>query len=64
MPVSATKPRKQQKLFGIALGIKRGKTSPSYSPKANKIAKALSEKKIRQMIEEIESVRKKKKRKA
>ena len=63
MPVSATKPREQQKLFGIALSIKRGKTSSSYSPQASKIAKALPEDKIRNMIKEIGSARKKKGRK-
>lgn len=62
MPVSKRKPRKQQKLFGIALSIKRGKTPASYSPEAAKIAKALSEEKIREMIKEIGRKRKKKRR--
>jgi len=60
MPISKKKPKKQQRLFGIALGIKRGKVSPSYSKGGAKIAKALSEEKIKQMISEIGQARKKK----
>jgi len=63
MPISMKKPKKQQRLFGIALGIKRGTVSPSYSPGGTKIAKALSEDKIRQMISEIGKARKKRKTK-
>lgn len=42
------KSSRQRKLFGIALAIKRGKLSCSYSPEACKIAKQLSESKIRE----------------
>jgi len=64
MPISVKKPKKQQRLFGIALGIKRGKIPASYSPSGTKIAKALSEEKIRQMISELSGARKKKRARA
>ncbi|MDI6854406.1 MAG: DUF3008 family protein [Deltaproteobacteria bacterium] len=37
------KSRAQQKLMGIALGIKRGKTAPDYSPQAARLARTMSE---------------------
>lgn len=42
------KSQKQQKLFGIALAIKRGELPKSYSKIALKLAKTLSEKKLRE----------------
>lgn len=42
------KSKKQQKLFGIALAIKRGELPPSYSQLARVIAKHLTEKKIKE----------------
>lgn len=41
----------QQQLFGIALSIKRGKISPSYSPEAAKLAKSMSEEELEEMAE-------------
>lgn len=43
-----SKSARQRRLFGIALAIKRGKLPCSYSDEACKIAKQLSEKKIRE----------------
>uniref|UniRef100_A0A7C3Z9S1 DUF3008 family protein n=1 Tax=Desulfobacca acetoxidans TaxID=60893 RepID=A0A7C3Z9S1_9BACT len=37
------KSKAQQKLMGIALGIKRGETPPSYSPEAARMAEEMSE---------------------
>jgi len=59
MPISKTKQRKQQKLFGIALGMKRGKVPKSYSSKASKIASSMDVNEIKKMIGEIGKKRKK-----
>lgn len=64
MPISKLKPRKQAKLFGIALAIKRGEVPASYSKEAAKIAKSLSEAKIEQMIKEAVRAAKRKTAKA
>lgn len=37
------KSRAQQKLMGIALGIKRGETPAGYSPEAARLARTMSE---------------------
>jgi hypothetical protein len=39
---------KQQRLFGIALSMKRGETPYSYSPKASKLAKSMTETKLKE----------------
>ena len=41
-----SKTKKQQKFFGIVKGIKKGKTKPSYSPEAAKVAKEMTKKEI------------------
>lgn len=43
----------QQKFFAIALGIKRGEISRSYSEKAAKVADRLSERKLQEFAKEI-----------
>ncbi|MEM2615273.1 MAG: hypothetical protein QXO44_00835 [Thermoplasmatales archaeon] len=53
MPLSRRRPERQRRLFQIALSIKRGRTRPSYSPQAAKIARTLSERKIRKIIREL-----------
>jgi len=42
---------KQKTLFCIALSIKRGKTSPSYSKEAAKMAEEMSEEQLKDYCE-------------
>jgi len=56
------KSEKQKKLFAIAMSIKRGKTSKSYSKEAAEIAENLPEHKIREFTKKIAKKAKRKKR--
>ena len=58
-----SKSKKQEKLFGIALSIKRGETPASYSSDAARIAKTMTLKQITDFASKIVASKKKKKNK-
>ena len=47
------KTKSQQKLFGIARGIQKGEVSSDYSPQANKIAKTVSSKTVKEFARRV-----------